>query len=184
MNNIAIAWWLVFLNTLLVQASPSVRSLIFDNANSGVSIEFSEPVVIENIFLMKKMGDQEDLCVPVASLNQDILAPSGYMKNVEKLKNMNPESKKYKPLKQKVEVTRMDIQLSPDVFESKNSYVFKIITLDEEDEMYSEEFVLTGNGFEHKSASDGSSWYASPWPWIAIGFIIFSALLILKIAFC
>ena len=168
----------------LVEASQCVKSLIFDNANSSVTIEFSEPTIIENIFLMKKVGSEEDLCVPVESLNEDIVAPPSYLKHVQKLKNTDPDSKKYPAYEKKVSIDRMDVLLSQDVFDEKNSFLFKIITLDEENELYSEEFVYTENGFEHKSSSDSHRWYSSPWPWIAIGFIIFSALLILKIAFC
>lgn len=167
----------------LVEASYGVKSLIFDNINNSVMLEFSEPIVVDNIFLMKKINDDE-LCVPVASLNEDIIFPAHYQENVKKLKETDPESKKYPAIKNKAEATRMEVLLSEDVFDNKHSYILKITVLDEDTDIYSEEFVYNEKGFEHKSSSDNNRWYSSPWPWIAIGFIILTALLLLKVICC
>lgn len=175
---------LIALYAGVAEAALCVKTLIFDNVNNSVMIEFSEPIIVENVFLMKKI-DKDDICVPIASLNDDILFPSDYFQHVEKFKKIDPESKKYLPAKRRVETSRMEVLLSQEVFDQKEAYLFKVITFEEENEIYTEEFVYSDNsGFEHKSSSDKSRWYASSWPWIAIGFIIITALLLLKIICC
>lgn len=157
----------------------SVKRLIFDNKEMIMCVDFDGPVIIDNIHLLKKINSSDS--TPVAALNQYIVEPINYMSRVQELKMTDVEDRCYEKVYKNACCKQIKIDLDGYCFNDKDIYLLKLQPLNSDEDLFTEEFVYTDGTFEHRSSSKDSShrWYASSWPWIAIGFIILSAILFL-----
>jgi len=173
-------------STKVQRQSPdsSCKRLIFNNDNDTVVVDFTSPVIIDSVVLLKKKG--EDDSAAVATLDNYILSPANYLDTVQDLKmEDDPASKSYAKLYKESLVDKITMELPTDSFDDKSVYLLNIRPWNNDSEIFTEEFVYEDGKFVHKSMeSSRHRWYASSWPWIAIGFIILFALALMKIIFC
>lgn len=173
---------LVALCKRLTKESPesSVKRLVFNNKDGVMCVDFDGPIIIENVQLLKKVNNSDSTAVKI--LNDDIIYPEDYMSKVQKVKQTDVNDEDYKRTYQDACCKQIKIELDKNDFKEDDVYLLMLHPLNTEDnDLYTEEFVYSNGKYGHKSSSHshGHRWYASSWPWIAIAFIILSAILLL-----
>lgn len=159
----------------------SVRRLIFDNKTGTMCVDFDGPIIIDNIHLLKKVNDS-GRSIPVTALNEYVVEPEDYASRVQDLKEADIRDKSFGKIYKNACCKQIKIDLDDKYFNDKDVFLLKLQPLNSQDDLYTEEFVYADGTFEHWSSSHSSHrWYASSWPWIAIGFIILSAILLLTL---
>lgn len=158
----------------------NVKMIIFDN--SIVTITFTNPAIIEDVILLKKTNESDSHVVK--SLTNSMEGSKSYFNKLQKLKMSvgNSDKKEYDRDYQKTLISQVKIDLDEEDFKEDVVYLFKILTWNNDEELYTEEFTYNGEEFEHMSLAENQNrWYKSVWFWIAMAALLICLALVLKL---
>lgn len=157
----------------------TVKMIIFDDSN--VVITFGESVIVDDVLLLKRTNESDSHVVK--NLKTSMENSREYIKKIQTL-NMsinNTDSKTYDKAYKNALVSQIKINLDINDFEEDDVYLFKIKTWNNDEEMYTEEFVFNGDEFEHLLlAENEGKWYKSIWFWIAMAVLVLCLSLVFK----
>lgn len=158
----------------------TVTKMIFSNHTDlrTAKLDFNQKIIIENIFLVKKV--KNDLAVTNASLIDDIVLPKEYSEKVDRaMATKNFDSANYKDAM----TDQITLDLSNLKLDEKDVYSLRIKPLGSNYSIYTSTFVYDDGDIKYEEEKKGLRWYANPWVWSSIVFIVLILLFLIKL-FC
>ncbi|KAI5169575.1 hypothetical protein PAEPH01_0827 [Pancytospora epiphaga] len=167
----------IFPLLLAICGAVNVKTILFKNSNPRTAnVIFSDPIIVENIFLSKKVNN--DTSVDVEALSNKIIKPSDYM---EKVKNAgtvdDPKSAYYRD----ATIGECTIDLSDIKFLEDTIYGFKVQLFKNGGELYSETFVYSDGKLMYTQERKNRSWYMNIWVWCTLLSMIVIFLVVARI---
>ncbi|KAI4293027.1 hypothetical protein PAPHI01_2301 [Pancytospora philotis] len=173
------ARWCVSALVLGACRAVQINTMVFNNSSDrSATIQFSEPVVVEQLNLCKKVSG--DNVVPVAALMDRITDPPNYP---EKLRNLSRSDDKDPTYRGEATVSSLTVDLKGIDFQENVLYCFKALLYGTGETVYSESFVYDDGRLQYARDCDNGHWYSNIWVWCCVVLIVVLVLLVLRLLF-
>lgn len=157
----------------------TITKMFFTNHGDShtVTLFFSFPIIIDNIHIIENI--EGDTSVSIAMVTDDIIIPADYAARKHRAMNtLDRSSKDYK----NAQISTVEVDLSNVPFTEGPGYSVQVSILDGDNDIYSELFIYKEERLVHEQEGR-TRWFANPWVWCSVAFIVLIVLLLGALVF-